>query len=516
MESTRTDQAAGAATAPDGRRVSVFADDALGRHDAVGLADALRRREISPDEVLAATRDRLAAAADLNAVVGSVFETPVAGSPAGPFGGVPTLLKDNSDLAGVPTGVGSEIVREVPVSSHGPVARELLRMGLTIIAKSTLPEFGLSASTEFPTRPPTRNPWHTGYSSGASSGGSAALVAAGAVTLAYANDGGGSIRIPAACCGLVGLKPSRGRFVLPTVEKMLPVPIVADGVVTRTVRDTARFWAEADRHSSRSLRPIGSVTGPSARRLRVGLVLSSLAGSGIDDATRQATEDAAAVVESLGHRVEPIDRLPIDAGFPDDFVRYWSFLAFALQRSTPRAPRTTVRDFDPLTVGLADRFRRDAWRLPAVIRRLRRAAADYASMFASVDVVLSPVTGKATPPLGYLSPRVPFDLLLERLTDVAVFTPLHNVVGAPAISLPLGPPSPAPLGAMFSARQGDDRTLLELAFELEQAAPWPTLAGSGTRNGTGFGPTIGVVDRLGRSSPRATVGGLVFGHSTSQ
>ncbi|WP_248846365.1 amidase family protein, partial [Rhodococcoides kroppenstedtii] len=168
MESTRTDHAADAATAPDGRRVSVFADDALGRHDAVGLADALRRREVSPDEVLAATRDRLAAAADLNAVVGSVFETPVAGSPAGPFGGVPTLLKDNSDLAGVPTGVGSEIVREVPVSSHGPVARELLRMGLTIIAKSTLPEFGLSASTEFPTRPPTSNPWHTGYSSGPS------------------------------------------------------------------------------------------------------------------------------------------------------------------------------------------------------------------------------------------------------------------------------------------------------------------------------------------------------------
>ncbi len=499
MESTRTEPAAGAANAPDGRRVAVFTDDALGRHDAVGLADALRRREVSPAEVLAATRDRLAAAAELNAVVGSVFESPVVGSPAGAFGDVPTLLKDNSDLAGVPTGVGSEIVREVPVKSHGPVARELLSMGMTIVAKSTLPEFGLSASTEFPTRPPTRNPWHTGYSSGASSGGSAALVAAGAVTVAHANDGGGSIRIPAACCGLVGLKPSRGRFVLPTVEKMLPVSIVADGVVTRSVRDTARFWAEADRHSSRSLRPIGSVTGPSARRLRVGLVLSSLAGSGIDDATRRATEDAAALLESLGHRVEPIDRLPIDDGFPDDFVRYWSFLAFALQHSTPRAAGKALRDFDPLTVGLADRFRGDAWRLPAVIRRLRRAAADYVSLFASVDVVLSPVTGRATPPLGYLSPHVPFDLLLERLTDVAVFTPLHNVVGAPAISLPLGPPAPAPLGVMFSARQGDDRTLLELAFELEQAAPWPTLADSrrdadrpvDVSGGTGTGPTSG-------------------------
>lgn len=457
------------------RQVSVVTDDALGRHDAVGLAEAIRRGDVSRDEVLAATRDRLAAAAELNAVVGAVFDSPVVGSASGPLAGVPTLLKDNSDLAGVPTGQGSEIVRLSPASSHGPVARELLRMGLTITAKSALPEFGLSASTEFPTRAPTRNPWDTEFSAGASSGGSAALVAAGAVPLAHANDGGGSIRIPAACCGLVGLKPSRGRFVLPAVEKLLPVPIVSEGVVTRSVRDTARFWAEADRRSSRALRPIGSVTGPSARRLRVGLITSSLAGSGIDDATRRATEDAATLLESLGHRVEPIERLPIDPGFPDDFVRYWAFLAFVLQTTTPRRPGAGLRDFDPLTVGLADRFRRDGWRLPAVIRRLRKAASDYEALFASVDVVLSPVVGRATPPLGYLSPRVPFDLFLERLTDFAVFTPLHNVVGAPAISLPLGPPSPAPLGVMVSARRGDDRTLLELAFEVEQAAPWPSL-----------------------------------------
>ncbi|MBY6708507.1 amidase [Rhodococcus sp. BP-241] len=454
-----------------------FTDDALGRDDAVGLALRVRRREVSAAELASAALSRIEKMAELDALVGPPLTTPVVGDQAGPFAGVPTLIKDNSDVRGLPTGQGSEIIRARPADRHGPVAREMLSLGFGVMAKTTLPEFGLSASTEFPTRPPTRNPWNTEYSTGASSGGSAALVAAGAVPLAHGNDGGGSIRIPAACTGLVGLKPSRGRFVLPALEKLLPVAIVSEGVLTRSVRDTAAFWAAADHASARRLRPIGTVTGPSARRLRVGVIRQSPAGGPTDVETLAALDDAAALLERLGHTVDEMTTVPIDPRFPEDFVEYWSFLAYVLQKTTPRLEGRTERDFDTLTVGLADRFRRTRYRLPSVVRRLRRAGADYASMFASVDLVLSPVLGHTTPRLGHLSPHVPFDEYLERLTSYAAFTPLHNVAGAPAMSLPLGRSSAGlPVGVMFSGVQGDERTLLEVAFEIEGAAPWRSLA----------------------------------------
>lgn len=453
--------------------VHAFGDDALGTHDAVGLARAVRRREVSADEVIAAAHSRLAKMAMLDAVVGPVSPTPVAGSVSGPFAGVPTLIKDNSDLRGFPTGQGSEIIRARPAGRHGPVAREMVAMGLTVMAKTTLPEFGLSASTEFPTRPPTRNPWNTDYSAGASSGGSAALVAAGAVPIAHGNDGGGSIRIPAACNGLVGLKPSRGRWVLPALEKLLPVGIVSEGVLTRSVRDTAAFWAYADHDGPKSLRPIGTVTGPSARRVRVGVVRQSPAGGPTDRQTVAAVDRAANLLVRMGHEVRDIESIPLDAGFPEDFVEYWAFLAFVLQKSTPRTDGAGERDFDSLTVGLADRFRRNRFRLPAVVRRLRAARADYLSLFGDIDVVLSPVVGHTTPELGVLSPHVPFDEYLARLTGFAAFTPLHNVTGAPAISLPYARTEAGmPIGVMVSAVPGDERTLLELAYEIEEAAPW--------------------------------------------
>lgn len=455
-----------------GARLHAFGDDALGTHDAVGLAEALRARDVSPTEVAEAALARADRVADLHAIVGATF-SPIVGSSSGRFAGVPTVVKDNSDVAGHPTGLGSEIVRSSPAAKNGPVAERMLAMGLSVVGKTTLPEFGLSASTEFPTRPATRSPWNTDYSAGASSGGSAALVASGVVPIAHGNDGGGSIRIPAACCGLVGLKPSRGRFVLPALEKILPVSIVSEGVLTRSVRDTAAFWSVADRASARSLRPIGTVTGPSTRRLRIGVIENSPAGDGTDTETLAAVHDAVRMLTEAGHHVEPVGVLPLDARFPADFVQYWAFLAWALQKSTPRQKGTTRADFDTLTVGLAAMFAARARHLPGVVRRLRAAAVDYRSMFSRYDVLLSPVLGHVTPPLGFLSPRVDFETYLDRLTRYAAFTPLHNVVGAPAMSLPLGRSSAGtPIGVMFSALPGDERTLLELAFEVEEVAPW--------------------------------------------
>lgn len=196
-------------------RLHAFRDDVLASHDAVALAALIARREISAQEACAAAVARAEAVGALGAVACADYARALqrAGHPSpGPLSGVPTFVKDNVDVAGLPTRHGSAAVPAHPARQDGPFVRQFLDQGLIPLGKSRLPEFGFNATTEFADgAPPTRNPWHTGHSSGASSGGAAALVAAGVVPIAHANDGGGSIRIPAACCGLVGLKPSRGR-----------------------------------------------------------------------------------------------------------------------------------------------------------------------------------------------------------------------------------------------------------------------------------------------------------------
>ncbi len=204
----------------------------------------------------------------INAIQAPDFERALkaADNPApGLLSGVPTFVKDNTEVEGLTTDQGSLAVKSRAATAHAPFTEQFLSAGFTVLGKSTMPEFGFNASTEYATLPPTRNPWNTGYSAGASSGGAAALVASGVVPIAHANDGGGSIRIPAAACGLVGLKPTRGR-VVPAVEAAkLPVDIVSNGVVTRSVRDTAHFMAATQAHT-----PAAGHARAGARRRTVG------------------------------------------------------------------------------------------------------------------------------------------------------------------------------------------------------------------------------------------------------
>jgi amidase len=345
---------------------------------------------------------------------------------------------------------------------------------MTVLGKSRLPEFGLNASTEFMTAEPTRNPWHTGYSVGASSGGAAALVAAGVVPIAHANDGGGSIRIPAACAGLVGLKPSRGRTVDGEQARRVPINMISEGVLTRSVRDTAAFLAaEEDFWRSPVLPPIGLVEGPAVRRLRIGLILDSLTGP-VCPQTRATVERTATLLEKLGHDVSPVE-FPVDTRFVGDFTLYWGLLAGVVARF---GRHTVNRAFDAarldgLTVGLAGYYRRHLARTPAALYRLRRVRDAYATMFRRHELVLSPVLAHVTPRLGHLSPTVPFDELIDRLHRYVAYTPLNNIAGTPAISLPMGMAAEGvPIGIQLSAAAGDERTLLETAFALEQERPW--------------------------------------------
>lgn len=464
-------------------RAHAFGDDALGDHDGTAVAELVRAGELSPAEVLEAAIARAERVQQqVNGVHFSDYERARAevASSSGPFvtgllAGVPTYIKDNVDVEGLPTNHGTEAFAAKPARTDSPFVTQYRSLGMCILGKSRLPEFGFSASTEYMEGEPVRNPWNLGYSAGASSGGSAALVAAGVVPVAHANDGGGSIRIPAAACGLVGLKPTRGRFVADTTEKQLPIRIVSQGVVTRSVRDTAAFFAGAEEHWRNPRLPaVRHVQGPGSTRLRVGLVMDSVSGVMTDDETRGAVGETAELLERMGHRVEEIP-LTISETFAEDFARYWGLLGLLI---TAAGARTFDKDFDAsktdnLTQGLAARCRKELARTPGVLFRLRRSTKEYRKAFIGHDVVLSPVLAHTTPPLGHLSPTLDFDELFHRLQTYVGFTPLNNAAGGPAISLPLGVTgSGLPIGVHFSADLGDERTLLELAYELEQARPF--------------------------------------------
>ncbi|MFF2660089.1 amidase [Kitasatospora sp. NPDC058032] len=465
-------------------RVHAYGDDALGEHDAVALAALVRSGEVSPAELAtaaAARAERVDAA--LAPVAFAAYGRPygVDGGHGGPSAGadtplygVPSYLKDNTDLRGMPTGQGSSAFRAKPARRTAGFAEQFLGTGLSVLGKTRLPEFGLNASTEFAAARPVRNPWRTSHSPGASSGGAAALVAAGVVPIAHANDGGGSIRIPAACCGLVGLKPTRGRTVPNAQGRRLPVDLVTDGVLTRSVRDTAAFFAAAERHHRNlALPPLGLVEGPGTRRLRIGLVVDSPTAT-TDAPTRAVVEETAARLAALGHRVTEV-RLPFGEEFSRDFVLYWGYIAFLIA-ATGRLvvdPGFRASRLDGLTTGLRRLFHREFARVPGVVRRLRAAERTYAELFRTQDAILSPVLAHVAPPIGHLSPNVAFDELIERLTRYVAFTPVNNVTGGPAIALPAGAsPDGLPIGVHLSAAHGEERLLLELAFALEADRPW--------------------------------------------
>lgn len=456
----------------------------LGEYDAVALAELIARKEVSASEVVRVAAERAARVdARLNAIESERFEHGVAEASrpkSGVFAGVPTFLKDNTDFAGLPTTHGSPAVRAQSSRATDPYARQYLDQGFVCLGKTALSEFGLNASNEPVDGEPTRNPWNTAYTTGASSSGSAALVAAGAVPLAHANDGGGSIRIPAACCGLVGLKPTRGRHIVSDMARSMPLNLISQGVVTRSVRDTAHFHAEAETYyHNRTLPPIGLVKGPGKRRLRIGFAIDSVTGKATDPQTRAAVEDAAHLLEEFGHEVVPMP-LPVTKQFASDFLLYWQALAFALAMG---GKRMFGRDFDRhkldgLTRGLGKEFTRRFYRLPFALRRLKKSHGMYARLFESYDALLSPVLASTPPKIGHLSPAVQYDELLDRLLGFASFTPLANATGGPAISVPWSLSSAGvPIGVQLFGAHGDERTLLELAYEIEAAHPWPTLVG---------------------------------------
>lgn len=457
--------------------------------DALETAAHVRDGDVSATEVVEAAIGRAEAAEQaLHAFVVETFDDArlaakavdqrrAAGEDLPVFAGAPSVVKDLSDVAGVPSRYGSRALTGHVPTTTGAEVEQLLSTGLVSLGKSATPEFGLVATTEPLFCPPTCNPWDLRRSAGGSSGGSAALVAAGVVPIAHATDGGGSIRIPAAVNGLVGLKPTNDRFMRLARMEHLPIKISVTGVVTRTVRDTAAFAAAAERfHRNPDLPAIGDVRGAAQRRVRIA-VTTQAHNAPVEAPIVAAVAATADRLADAGHEVFEVD-LGWPARFGDDFVLYWGGLAMAQTKVLERGlPDHFDADLvDPFTRTVAAHARANLARLPGAILRLRRFANTYREAFADFDVVLTPTLAQQAPLLGATSPDLEFAELAPKLTDYVQFTPPHNVAGAPAISLPAGMHQGLPIGVMLSALPGDERTLIELAYELEEIAPWPQLA----------------------------------------
>jgi len=446
--------------------------------DAVETAERIRKHEVSRREVIDAAIERAKAADVLSAIVTETFErarSRVEGA-EGPFAGVPTFLKDLVHVEGVPIGWGTRAVRGAVSKRSDGVVGVIERMGLVSLGKSATPELGMTATTEPLGRPPTRNPWDRARSTGGSSGGAAALVASGVVPIAHASDGGGSIRIPAASCGLVGLKPTRGRLDMEG-SQLLPVNVAVNGVLTRSVRDTIAFWSAVDT-VTRPRRPIGSVPTVPGKRLRIAVSTASPLGRPVDADVRAAVEDAARQCEALGHHVEEV-AAPFSEEIVRDFVRYWALLAWLQDRGGkvlvhPSFDRSRL---EPWTLGLSRWCEQEPRPLASAIWRLGRFARAHAARPAAHDVILTPVLGHPPPVLGHLATDVAFDTAMERILDHFPFTGILNATGEPALSLPLGRTARGlPIGVQLVGRMHQEALLLSLASELEAAHPWPRIA----------------------------------------
>ncbi|MCH9668138.1 MAG: amidase [Actinomycetia bacterium] len=462
-----------------------FSGDALGDLDAVGVVNALRAGTVSASEIIEAAITRAEVVnPELNGLAYEAFDSARARAElrrpyGGYFDGVPTFIKDNVAVAGMPTMSGTDAWDPRPAEADGDFARAYLSTGLVPLGKSRLSEFGFSASAEHPRLGPVRNPWHIEHTAGASSSGSGAFVAAGVVPIAHANDGGGSIRIPASCNGLVGLKPSRGRLPLDRDMRLMPLRIVHNGVLTRSVRDTAAFYREMERVSANpKLAPVGDVTGAGKQRLRIAVCTHSVAR----EASREVCEltlETSALLEELGHRVSVIDN-PVPHRFMEDFLLYWSFLAFAVVRGGRRTFGESFdrNKLDNLTLGLERHAARNGHRLPLAIARLARARHITSQTASDYDVLLTPTLAEVTPRIGHLDPTEDYQQIIDRLVEWVAFTPLQNATGEPSISLPLAhSASGLPVGMMLSAAVGQDARLLQLAYELEEARPWRRIQG---------------------------------------
>lgn len=458
------------------KEVSTIHLGILEKMDATEIAQKIRSKEISSQEAVECAINRASTTQEkLNAIVNNQYEKAkiLAKNPKpGIFSGVPTFIKDLNDVEGLPTLNGSSSITPTPAKKDDEIVKQFHSTGCIILGKSATSEYGFLPCGETLQQGDTHNPWKLGYSTGGSSAGAGALVASGVVPFAHASDGGGSIRIPASCNGLIGLKPSRGRNSTSHTAKLVPINIAEDGVLTRSVRDTANYFhALENYYINPRLKQVGLVEGPGIHRLRMGLFTSAPSGIECQDSIKEVVLNAGKLCESLGHKVDYIKN-PFQDRTSRDFLTYWSFLSFANFFGEIAGKGLNFNPFKATTFTkhLASVFPLLSLTAGRSIKNLKEFESHYSQLFNDYDILICPTLSHAPPKLGYFGPHENSIDILMRLNSYVNFTPTQNITGAPAISLPMGFSNDGlPIGVQFAADIGNERRLLEIAFEIEEA-----------------------------------------------
>lgn len=479
-------------------------------YDGLGLANLVKKKEISPSELCETAIEKIEKHnPQFNPVVTKMYDQGRQSIqdtlPDGPFTGVPFLLKDKTEYAGVPMTNGCRGYKDYIPAFDSELVKRYKKSGVVILGKTNLPEFGLHGYTEPELHGATRNPWNPDHTPGGSSGGSSAAVAAGMVPFASGGDGGGSIRIPSSCCGLFGLKPSRGRVPNGPEYSVLWQGAVAQHIISRSVRDSAAMLdatCGADRSASYNItepvQPYMKEIEQSPGKLTIAMNTVSPVGTPVDSACVQAVEETAKLLEKLGHHVEQaapeIDGKALAKSY---LMMYFGEIAADIeQMETFLGRKATLNDVElaTMTLGMLGRTY-SAGHFVTQMRRWDAAARIMGEFHCKYDLYLTPTTAYPPAKIGELKPRSSEIILMKMVNALKLgkllaktgiidqmaiegltrtpFTQLANFTGQPAMSVPLfWTEDGLPCGVQFIAPSGDEATLFRLAAQLEKEKPW--------------------------------------------
>jgi len=458
--------------------------------DATSLAALVKKKELKPIELVEAAIETVEQLnPKLNAVITPMFENAIMEAkgniPDGPFKGVPFLLKDIcAEHEGFRHTEGSDFLGEYVSPHHSELVNRFKKSGAIFLGVTNAPEFGLLPTTEPRRFGPSRNPWNIQHSTGGSSGGSAAAVSAGLVPMAHANDGGGSIRIPASCCGIFGLKPTRGRNPLGPDFGELWAGLACEHVVTRSVRDSAAMLDStagpdigAPYYPSPPSRPFIQEVGSDPGRLKIGVAVNAPSGSPVHSDCVNAVKEAALLLENLGHLVEEVVLDGLEEQLTDSFmIILTTSLAWEIDAWSRKIGKVPMKsDFEPATWQLLEIGKQNnAANYVDAISNIHFFSRNFARNFSQHDILVTPTLAEPPLVLGSLDPTEEDPLAgFKRSAAYIPFTPVCNMTGQPAMSVPLFWNSEnLPIGVHFMGRYGDESTLFRLASQLEMAKPW--------------------------------------------
>jgi amidase len=448
---------------------------------ALELAELVRRRQVTPTELVAGYVERIEELdSDLNAFVTTCYEEGLeearqaedATGALPPFHGVPLPIKELTDTAGIRTSYSSRAFAEHVPSADAAVVRRLRDAGFIVMGKTNAPEFGSIPVTESELHGACLNPWNTALTPGGSSGGAAAAVAAGLAPAAHGTDGGGSIRIPASCCGLFGLKPARGRVSnAPYADGS--VALGGSGPITRTVADAAALldamagyeWGDPN-WAPTPERPFLEEVDDEPKRLRIAFTTAPPVDVSVDSTCARAAQEAAALLADLGHHVDEATPEWRSDEFESLFLRVWQ-MGPALYPADPLL-------FEPLNRAFVERAHEtSSVEYGHAVMRLQRSCRPILAFWADYDVVLTPTLAQRPVPVGWLFEGDDPWEWIDRAIQFTPFTPLVNVLGVPAVSLPLSQTDDGiPVGVQLIGRPADEATLLRVSAQVERARPW--------------------------------------------